>query len=218
MCVEEGADALGFVIEYPVVVPWNLTRRAAARLMREVPPFITRVAVVGGGTETILQLAEATGPDVLQLHFDEPEEVVETVAVRLAGTGTRIIKALRVDVHADGDQQWDELARRFVDAGADAILFDSKTRDRPAGTGRPFDWSVISPVNLLTCPVILAGGLNPENVDLAIHEVRPYAVDVIGSVEDASHRKNRERVRAFVQAVRAASATLDGEASETARH
>lgn len=215
-CVEEGADALGFVVEYPVDVPWNLTRMAAAQLMRDVPPFVTRVAVVGGSTETILGLAEATQAHVLQLHFDEPEQVVEAVATSLAGTGTRIVKALRVDVHAHGDEQWGDLACRFVDAGADAILFDSKTRDRPAGTGRPFDWSAIRPVRPPAYPVILAGGLTPENVGAAVREVRPYAVDVIGSVEDASHRKSRERVRAFVRAVRTAGAALGDEAPETA--
>jgi phosphoribosylanthranilate isomerase len=217
MCVEEGADAVGFVVEYPVDVPWNLTRAAAARLMEEIPPFVTRVAVVGGTEGAILEIAEATEPHVLQLHFDETEQVVEAVAERVAGTGIQIVKALRVEVHADADRQWDGLARRFLDAGADAILFDSKTKDRPAGTGRPFDWSVVPPVSLLSCPVILAGGLTPENVDVAIREVRPYAVDVIGSVEDARHRKSRERVRAFVGAVRAASAALDGQASATAR-
>ena len=207
LCVEAGADALGFVVEYPLTVPWTIDRRRATELMRSVPPFVTRVAVVGGDAATILAIAEATGADALQLHLDEDEATVGAVRDGLAGTGTRVVKALRIS--ADGGAvpagEWVAAARRFVDAGADAILLDSKTAGRPAGTGRTVDWSLARTVaRELEAPLVLAGGLTPENVAGAIGEVRPYAVDVISAVEDASHRKVPERVRAFVAAVRGA--------------
>jgi phosphoribosylanthranilate isomerase len=162
---------------------------------------------VGGDAATILSIAEATGADAVQLHLDEDEVTVGAVRDGLAGTGTRVVKALRISadgVTASADE-WAAAARRFVDAGADAILLDSKTAGRPAGTGRTVDWSLASEVaGALEAPLVLAGGLTPENVAGAIREVRPYAVDVISAVEDASHRKVPERVHAFVAAVRGA--------------
>jgi phosphoribosylanthranilate isomerase len=205
LCAEAGADALGFVVEYPLPVPWILDRARAAELMRTVPPFVTRVAVVGGDADTILAIAEATAADVVQLHLDEDDATVTAVRDGLAGTGTRIVKALRIDAEraATAAAGWTALARGFLDAGADAILLDSKTSSRPAGTGKTVDWSLAQEVTAaLAAPVILAGGLTPENVVSAIEAVGPYGVDVISSVEDASNRKSPERVRAFVAAAR----------------
>jgi phosphoribosylanthranilate isomerase len=207
MCVEEGADALGFVVEHPQANPWNLTRVRGAELMRAVPPFVTRVAVVGGDASWILGIAEATRPHALQLHRDEPEEVVREVALHLEDSGIRIIKALRIDPSADLPvSHWVELARRFVGAGADAILVDSVTADRPAGTGRAVAVEVArAVVESHDRPSVLAGGLTPENVASAIRAVAPFAVDVISAVEDAGHRKVRERVRAFIHSARLTS-------------
>jgi phosphoribosylanthranilate isomerase len=209
MAVEEGADALGFVVEYPDANPWILTRRRAAELMRLVPPFVTRLAIVGGDARTILELVDATEPHALQLHRDEPEDCVTDLATRLAGSGIRLIKALRIDASAPGPPA-DVLAaaaRRFVDCGADAVLVDSVVPGRPAGTGKAVDWSLArTVVDTGVAPCILAGGLNPGNVGRAVAAVRPFAVDVISSVEDETNRKVRNKIRAFIAAAKAANA------------
>ncbi len=204
MCVEEGADALGFVVEHPQANPWNLTRSQAGALMRTVPPFVTRVAVVGGDAPWILGIAAATAPHALQLHRDETEACVREVARGLRGSGIQVVKALRIDPSADLPvSHWVELARRFIAAGADAILVDSVTADRPAGTGQAVAVDKArAVVESHDRPCILAGGLTPENVAAAIRSVAPYAVDVISAVEDAGHRKVRERVRAFIRSAR----------------
>lgn len=205
MAVEEGADALGFVVEYPDANPWILTRRRAAELMRTVPPFVTRVAVVGGDARTILELVDATEPQALQLHRDEPEGCVEELARRLDGSGIRLIKALRIDASVPGPpaEALAETARRFVAAGADAVLVDSVIPGRPAGTGKAVDWNLArTVVDSGVAPCILAGGLHPRNVGRAVAEVRPFAVDVITAVEDEVHRKVREKVRAFIEAAK----------------
>ena len=214
MCADAGADALGFVVEYPQPTPWTLTRERAAELMRTVPPFVGRVAVVGGDADTILGICAATCPDLVQLHGDEPTSVVEEVAAGLAATGVRLIKAVRIPAgeRATGvdacarHRSVAEVAMRFLEAGADGILLDSKTSDRPAGTGRTFEWSIARHAADAIGPLILAGGLTPENVGRAVTEVRPYGVDVITSLENARHRKVEERVRAFVRAVRSVEA------------
>jgi phosphoribosylanthranilate isomerase len=206
MAIEEGADALGFVVEYPDANPWILTRHRAAELMRAVPPFVTRVAVVGGDARSILAAVEATEPHALQLHRDEPEACVAQLAKELAGTGIRLIKALRIDASVPGPpgQVVADAARRFVDAGADAVLVDSVIPGRPAGTGRAVDWGLArTVVEAGVAPVVLAGGLDPANVGRAVAAVRPFAVDVISAVEDDGHRKVRAKVRAFIQAAKA---------------
>ena len=208
LCIEMGADALGLVVEYPLPTPWTLTRARAAELMRRVPPFVSRVAIVGGDAVTILEICAATGPDAVQLHHDEPEAVVAAVAAGLMDSATRVIKAVRIPATqpADGAAVVADAARRFMDAGADAILLDSKTDDRVAGTGRKFEWEIARAVAVAVGPIILAGGLTAQNVGAAIAQVRPHAVDVISAVEDRHHRKRRDRVRAFLRAVRQAAA------------
>lgn len=212
LCVAAGADALGFVVEYPQPTPWTLTRRQASDLMRLVPPFVSRVAVVGGDAPTILSICAATQPDAVQLHGDESEAVVAAVAAGLQKRRTQIIKALRIrpsqgDAGAEqtDPSTWAALAQRFLAAGAHAILLDAKADHRPGGTGQTFDWQIAQQVAAVVGPVILAGGLTPANVGRAIAVVQPYAVDVISAVEDASRRKAPERVRLFIQSVRQAA-------------
>ncbi len=212
LCVAAGADALGFVVEYPQPTPWTLTQRQAADLMRLVPPFVSRVAVVGGDAPTILSICAATQPDAVQLHGDESEGVVAAVAAGLQKRRTQIIKALRIrppqgDAGAEqtDPSTWAALAQRFLAAGAHAILLDAKADHRPGGTGQSFDWQIARQVAAVVGPVILAGGLTPANVGSAIAIVQPYAVDVISAVEDASRRKAPERVRLFIQSVRQAA-------------
>ena len=219
MAVEEGADALGFVVEYPDANPWILTRHRAAELMRMVPPFVTRVAIVGGDARTILELVEATEPHALQLHRDEPEDCVAELATRLAGTGIRLIKALRIDPSAPGPaaEMLAGAARRFVDCGADAVLVDSVVPGRPAGTGKAVDWGLArTVVDTGVAPCILAGGLHPGNVGRAVAAVRPFAVDVITAVEDETNRKVRDKVRAFIQAAKAADPLAPDQRSSVA--
>ncbi|MDR1999362.1 MAG: hypothetical protein LBQ06_05405, partial [Frankiaceae bacterium] len=157
--IEAGAERLGFVIDYPLPVPWNLSIARAGELMA-LAAGPERVAVVGGDAEPIIRIIGETGAEVVQLHGDEPPAVVEAVA----RTGVRVIKALRAEAgRSAGDAaDWICLARSFLDAGAREILLDSRTADRPAGTGAAFDWTIARAVAAaLPAPVILDGGLDP---------------------------------------------------------
>ncbi len=161
------------------------------------------MAVVGGSAESILRIVGEAGVDVAQLHGDEPPAVVEAVA----RSGVRVIKALRADVGRPNGPaaDWVATARTFVDAGAAEILLDSRSADRPAGTGEVFNWDVARVVaETIDVPVVLAGGLHPGNVAEAIATVRPAGVDVISGVASDGDRKDAELMRAFVAAVRGA--------------
>ena len=98
LCVQAGADAVGFVTEYPVPVPWNISRAKARELIASTPPFVTTTAVVGGTVESILQILKTVRPDIVQLHGDETVEQIEDICSALDNTGIKVIKALRIDV------------------------------------------------------------------------------------------------------------------------
>ncbi len=207
LCVKAGADALGFVTEYPVPVPWNLDRTNARKLIAAAPPFVTTVAVVGGSVEAILQIAETVKPHFLQLHGDETKEEIEHICATLADTGIKVIKALRIDVDTGkaqfAEQDPLEAAAVLAATGISGIAVDSKTAKRPAGTGVPLDWRAVEQISSsISIPLILAGGLTIQNVTGAIERVRPYGVDIISGVEKAPGIKDENQVRRFVRTVK----------------
>jgi indole-3-glycerol phosphate synthase/phosphoribosylanthranilate isomerase len=183
-----GADAVGFVFwpRSPRAVDVAAARAIAAAL----PPFITRVGVfVDAGREELCRVAEAVGLDVLQLHGpDSPAS--------LDGLPRRVLKAVSV-----GPGFRPEEALRYVAHGA-GLLLDTHQDGVPGGTGRTFDWSLVRPLRQQAPFVVLAGGLNPDNVGAAIRAVRPDGVDVSSGVERAPGHKDPEKLRAFVDAVR----------------
>ncbi|MEW6380446.1 MAG: phosphoribosylanthranilate isomerase [bacterium] len=209
MAVAAGADALGFVTEYPVAVPWNLTRHQAAGLVAGAPPFVTTTAVVGGAVRDMVAIALCVRPHFLQLHGDETIEDIQAVCQALTGTGIKVLKALRINVDT-GKAQFSvpdpvEACRILAQSGLAGLVVDSKTSSRPAGTGVALDWNSIRDVAAtIRLPLILAGGLTVHNVAQAIATVQPYAVDVISGVERETGVKDGQLMHDFVKAAKAA--------------
>jgi phosphoribosylanthranilate isomerase len=209
LAARAGADALGFVVEYPVPVPWNLSRERAAELVASAPPFVSTTAVVGGTPEAILAIATVVRPNFLQLHGDETLEEIGHICSTLRPTGTKVLKALRIDVDS-GEAMFSvkdplEAAATLARTSLSGLVVDSKTASRPAGTGVPLNWGVAAKIAAtLRLPLILAGGLNPENVAQSITQVRPYAVDVISGVERETGVKDERLARAFVRSAKGA--------------
>jgi phosphoribosylanthranilate isomerase len=207
LCSKAGADALGFVTEYPVPVPWNVDREKSRSLVSRVPPFVTTVAVVGGLAESIIEIARLVRPNAVQLHGDETFEDIAYICSVLSETGIKVIKALRIDVDT-GKARFSETdpvkaAKKLAESGISALAVDSKTASKPAGTGVALDWSVIGKVSAsIPIPLILAGGLNVENVEKAVELARPYGVDIISGVESTPGVKDPDRVRRFVRTVK----------------
>ncbi len=207
MAVLAGADALGFVTEYPVPVPWNLSRSRSAELVASAPPFVTTTAVVGGRVEDMVAIARAVRPHFLQLHGDETPEEIRAVHEALAETGIKILKALRIHVET-GEALFAvkdpiRACALLEKSGIAGLVLDSKTSSRPAGTGVPLDWSSLGGIAEGTSlPLILAGGLTPKNVRKAMALVRPYAVDVISGIERETGVKDPKLMQDFVKAVK----------------
>ena len=207
MAVSAGADSLGFVTEYSVPVPWNLSRQRASELVAAAPPFVTTTAVVGGEVEDIIAIAHAVKPHFLQLHGDETLEEIRAISRALADTGIKVLKALRIDVDSQEAQfsirDPAEACLVLAELDVAGLVVDSKTMARPAGTGVPLDWSLIRRISTtIRLPLILAGGLNVKNVRVAIEQVRPYGVDVISGVERQAGMKDAQLMRDFVKAAK----------------
>lgn len=204
LCAACGADCVGFVVEYPVAVPWNLAREDAAPLVARVPPMIARAVVTGGEAEKVLAIARFLMPHLVQLHTDNSLEETAAIAGELSGLGIALIRAVRIDAatgRASGQIEDPlEAVLGLEQAGVAAVLLDARTRDMPAGTGVALDWGMAGEIRAATeLPLVLAGGLTPENVRRAVEQVQPFAVDVISGVEAARTVKSAERVRRFIQ-------------------
>lgn len=177
-----GADALGFVF-YPGS-PRFVDPQVAAAIIAELPPFVASVGLfVNERREVIEATARDCALDLLQLHGDE------TPADCLI-PGYRVIKALRVR-----DAESLQAAARYQVCG---LLLDTWSEKVYGGSGESFDWGLLKDF-AAAHPVILAGGLTPENVARAVATVRPWAVDVSSGVECAPGRKDPDKVRAFIQ-------------------
>jgi phosphoribosylanthranilate isomerase len=184
IAIENGADALGFVFYAPS--PRAVTIEQAQPLVAQLPAFVTKVALFVDETpEQIRQCLSLLAIDLLQFHGDE-------TAVFCEQFNKPYIKAIRMR----DDTDLAEIAKQY--ASASALLLDSFQPGVPGGTGLAFDWSLISHINK---PIILAGGLTPDNVQMAIQQVSPYAVDVSGGVESAKGIKDKEKISAFMREV-----------------
>ncbi|ADR61265.1 N-(5'-phosphoribosyl)anthranilate isomerase [Pseudomonas putida JB] len=185
---EAGADAIGFV--FYAKSPRAVDVRQARAIIAELPPFVTTVGLFVNASRCELnEILEVVPLDLLQFHGDETPQDCE-------GYHRPWIKALRV---RPGDDL--EAACRLY-AGARGILLDTYMPGVPGGTGEAFDWSLV-PARLGK-PIILAGGLSADNVGQAIAQVKPYAVDVSGGVEQAKGIKDAAKIEAFMRAVKQA--------------
>lgn len=207
LCIGAGVDAIGFVTEYPIPVPWNLSRKRSRELISKIPPFISTTVVTTGSLSDIFKIAKDTAPNIVQLHGEESINDIEKVVETLSINGIKVIKALSIDIDAQKAHfeisNPIEAAQSLQETGIDALLLDSRTKTMPAGTGRTISWKLAREIKEKTSiPLILAGGLNQSNVRSAISSVRPYAVDVITGVEIVPGIKDPYKVKAFVNAVK----------------
>lgn len=189
--VEAGADALGFVFaesKRQVDVPTVLD------ILQKLPPLVTTVGVFASQDEDeIYRIWKQTG-----LHFAQLHGVIGPGKDLYSPTGGfgfhRIVQALRVKSADDIRQAAGDPSVR----ACAAVLLDSHVDGQMGGTGRTFDWDLAVEARSLGRPIILAGGLTPENVAEAIRKVRPYAVDVSSGVEASQGKKDHALIKEFI--------------------
>ena len=188
--LQAGADAVGLVFYPPS--PRFVALEQAAALARRVPPFVTRVGLFVNADPADVRRVMADVPlELLQFHGDEDD-------VYCRQFGKPFIKAARMRPEMKKDDLL-EFARTFP--SAQALLLDAFVEGYGGG-GQTFDWGLI-PQNL-PLPLILSGGLHPDNVGEAVRRVAPWAVDVSSGVEAGKGIKDAARIDAFIAAVQAA--------------
>ena len=192
LAVDAGADAVGFITDVPVDTPREIDSGTAAELVAATPPFATTTLVLmPDSPDHAVTLARTIKPDVLQLHSDFDPEELQFVR---AESSAKLVVAVDAADH--------ERAHELDDV-ADALLVDSTTDEGAGGTGETHDWDATRDLAAdLDSPVILAGGLAPENVAEAVTTVEPYGVDVASGVESSGGEKDADAVREFVREVR----------------
>jgi phosphoribosylanthranilate isomerase len=181
-CVSAGADAVGLVFAQS---PRRVDLDTARAICDALPPFISRIGVfVNADRDTVEHIARYCGLTTLQFHGDEDANYCRSFAIP-------VLKALRVKSPAD-------LAGMDTFPAA-ALVLDAYHPHLVGGTGQTFDWELAT--HAKAKPVVLAGGLTPDNVAEAVAKVMPYAVDVSSGVE-TDGVKDRDKIKAFINAVR----------------
>jgi phosphoribosylanthranilate isomerase len=182
-----GADALGFV--FAGESPRSIAPKEAEKIVASLPPFVVTVAVVTGGDETHLRhLLDDCGVQMLQLHGNFPDAT-------LARFADRAILAVRMK---------EGIELRPPAHPVRALLLDGFHEHLLGGTGMTFDWSLAAKAKSWG-PIILAGGLTPENVRQACETAEPYAVDVSSGVEAFKGKKDHDKLARFIRAAKGES-------------
>lgn len=180
-----GADALGFIF---APSPRKISAERAREIIKALPPFIKTVGVfVDEDPERVSTIAAMCGLDVLQLHGSESIDYCSSF-------DRRVIKAVRLRSRDDLEN-----LSKYVNV-VDALLLDTYVLNKLGGTGITFDWKLAVEARRYG-RIILAGGLNPENVAAAISMVKPYAVDASSGLEQSPGVKDHEKMAQFIREV-----------------
>jgi phosphoribosylanthranilate isomerase len=183
---DAGADAIGLVFYPPS--PRHIALDNAAEIVNSLPPYITTVALfVNPEPSEVRRVLDAVNPDCLQFHGNETNDFCQQFT-------RKWYKALPVKLGVDIQMAM----AAYPDSSA--ILLDTWHETLPGGSGKCFDWSLIPAT--ISKPLILAGGLAPDNVREAIEQVRPWAVDVSGGVESSRGGKDSTRITTFINNVK----------------
>jgi len=186
LVARSGADALGLVFHKPS--PRAVTPESAVDIVAALPPFVSVVGLfVDADPALVESVLSRIRLDYLQFHGDEPPADCDRYQVPYIKVA-RVRPGLDLVQYAVGYRH------------ARALLVDAYVAGLPGGTGKTFDWAALPPS--LPLPLILSGGLTPENVGLAIRTVKPWAVDVSSGVEAVPGIKDAGKVLQFIQGAR----------------
>jgi phosphoribosylanthranilate isomerase len=191
LAVESGADALGFIFADS---PRRINIEAAEYILKGLGPFINCVAVFKDENPSVIKDVLKNCPfDTLQLHGEESPQLLMQFKPQ-----KKIIKTIRVK-DASSLNIMDEYKE------ADAFLLDTYVKDLAGGTGQIFDWQIARSAKKHNKPIILSGGLNPDNITKAIDTVAPYGVDTASGVEEHPGKKSRTLIKQFIEKAKGSS-------------
>lgn len=204
LCLEMGIDILGFVVDYPLSVPWNLTADEAQTLIKMVRAPAKSCVVTGGEKKKIIALSRRLRPDYVQLHFRETLEEAAFIADALQPQGIGIIKTLPFSSHERlaqfGTADIIKCTELLNASGVFAILADSREPSNASERGTPADIGLYRLIkSRAEKPVILAGGVTPVNIGRLVDELQPEIIDVLTGVESSPGVKDAEKMRRLLR-------------------
>jgi phosphoribosylanthranilate isomerase len=201
LCLRLGADRLGFVVEYPMPVPWNLSQSEATDLLAEanrLAPGRTCV-VTGGAPDKVVALALSLRPAFVQLHGRESAAETGVCAAALRREGIGLIRTVFPDMT-------DDALKAYAASGACALLLDPRAPENAASGGAANAALFRRVADLTSLPLILAGGITASNVRRLLAETGAAHIDVMSGAESAPGVKDAEKIAALLRATRAARA------------
>jgi phosphoribosylanthranilate isomerase len=194
--VELGADLIGVIVDVPVNTPRRVSLERAKEIYSVVPKGKRVMVLMPSSVDEALKLCMEAEPDYIQLHGSEGPDFLRKLRESLP---CGIIKT----IHVSGERALKEA--KIFSPLCDYLLLDTPSVSM-GGSGMKHDWSISKEVVLTAdVPVILAGGLSPENVREAVKQVMPYGVDVSSGVESRPGKKDYERVKNFIEAAKGAN-------------
>ena len=196
MCIRHGADIVGFVVDYPNPVPWNLDLATAVKLIAAVSEAGKTCIVTGGTPDKVIKIAHEAKPDYIQLHYRESLEDTKSLVAALAKQDIKVIKTLFPDT-----PDLIQAAKDFCATGVFALLFDARVPENAAFGGSP-NLTVFNELQAsVDCPVILAGGITSENVAAMIEETNTPIIDLMSGVEQYPGNKDETQISLLFQAL-----------------
>ena len=200
-CCQAGVSFLGFIVEYPAYVPWNLTQEKAAALMKSMSGKSLSCIVTGGEPGNILRLAGNLKPDFIQLHYKETFEETLFLSKELKKLGIQTIKALPVDAGGKCEmaefETPGEAAEALSKTDVSMLLIDSRSGANPTKSQKLNLTFYQEAAAASTKPVLLAGGIHTGNLPAILEAVNPFAVDILTGAETAPGVKNYLEIQAI---------------------
>ena len=192
--IEAGANTIGMLLGVPEYVEDKISPETARKIVDALPDSIRTVMVTHLlEIEKIVEIAEFTGVSAVQIHNNLSTNDLEVLRKKLPGL--EMIKAIHVTDGSAVEQA------KVYEPFSDMILLDTKSGRRIGGTGKTHDWNISKKIVEQTdVPVVLAGGLNPENIEKAVKKVMPFGIDANSGLEHKDGSKDLEKVRKFAKA------------------
>ena len=206
-CIECGVERIGMVCEYPVYVPWSMDRERVCELRNDIPKGFTSVVVTGGDSGKILEIARSVRPDMMQLHYKEGADQLKGLVPELKKMGISVIKTVPVSpedsLEQFGTDDMENVIRQLEECGVDELLVDPRHGANAERMDLKADEDLFKKIlEAASIPVILAGGLNTDNIRDSIDRTGAESVDVMTGSEDSPGRKNKEKIRFLAGACR----------------
>jgi indole-3-glycerol phosphate synthase len=216
LCLNNYVDLIGFVVDYPIPVPWNLTCDKAQILIEKTrnlfDTHLSRISIVTGGSkDKILKIANLLHPDVIQLHYTETYEESSEIARELKNMGISCVRSIPMKVSERiktfGTEKLIEIAKRIDTSPIDCILFDNRDASNASSNSEAISHSsymddICTSINAVQKTTLIGGGINLDNISKIINELHPDYVDIMTGVEVSPGIKDGKSLESLISYLR----------------